>query len=258
MKGQLVFNKYQKFHLKQNHQLNRVFKEKSQQKYLPLCKIFLNEAMDNIGLYTYTRAGLNRGLAGCLPELEQQSLLIANGQFLGIVSKVCSPTLYFFLGEAHLYFLWKFTFSLNMLALTKLYQSLGLLFPCSYRKFNICLDQRFEKEILKILKQKFNQAMVAECLKVLFTNSSRESPEGPKFESCSRQKRLYGTIAAATSGWAMLIKSGYSHILDPALELHRRATSSVRGNITTQSVLTQGEILEEGRYQKKAEILTRL
>ena len=45
----------------------------------------------------------------------------------------------------------------------------------------------------------------------------------------------------------MVINSGYSHISEPALELHRRATPSVGGNITAQLVLTQGEIPEEGR-----------
>ena len=45
--------------------------------------------------------------------------------------------------------------------------------------------------------------------------------------------------------------SGYSHISEPALELYRRVATSVRGNITALSVLTQGEIPEEGRYKKK-------
>ena len=48
----------------------------------------------------------------------------------------------------------------------------------------------------------------------------------------------------------MVIKSGYSHISEPALELHSRAAPSVGGNITAQSVLTQGEISEEDRSEK--------
>ena len=39
-------------------------------------------------------------------------------------------------------------------------------------------------------------------------------------------------------------------ISEPALELHSRAALSVRG-ITAQLVLTQGEIQEEGRTEKK-------
>ena len=38
-----------------------------------------------------------------------------------------------------------------------------------------------------------------------------------------------------------------SHISEPALKLHSRAAPSVGGNITAQSILTQGEIPEEGR-----------
>ena len=38
-----------------------------------------------------------------------------------------------------------------------------------------------------------------------------------------------------------------SHTSEPALMLHSRAAPSVRGNITAQSVLTQGEIPEKGR-----------
>ena len=41
-----------------------------------------------------------------------------------------------------------------------------------------------------------------------------------------------------------------NHISEPTLELHRRAAPSV-GGITTQLVLTQREILEEGRTEKK-------
>ena len=41
-----------------------------------------------------------------------------------------------------------------------------------------------------------------------------------------------------------------SHISEPTLELHSRAAPSVRG-ITTQSVLTQREIPEEGRTEKR-------
>ena len=41
-----------------------------------------------------------------------------------------------------------------------------------------------------------------------------------------------------------------SHISEPALELHGMAALSVRGNITTQLVLTQGEIPEEGSRKK--------
>ena len=36
-------------------------------------------------------------------------------------------------------------------------------------------------------------------------------------------------------------------VSDPTLELHSRAAPSVRGIITNQSVLTQGEITEEDR-----------
>ena len=46
-------------------------------------------------------------------------------------------------------------------------------------------------------------------------------------------------------------KSGYSHISELALKLHSRAAPSVRGNITAQSVLTQVEIPEKGRSEKK-------
>ena len=42
-------------------------------------------------------------------------------------------------------------------------------------------------------------------------------------------------------------KYGCSHMSYPALELHSRAMPSVRGNITAQLILTQGEIPEEGR-----------
>ena len=41
-------------------------------------------------------------------------------------------------------------------------------------------------------------------------------------------------------------------ISEPALELHSRAAPSVRGNITTLLVQTQGDIPEEGRSKKKA------
>ena len=41
-------------------------------------------------------------------------------------------------------------------------------------------------------------------------------------------------------------KSGCSHMSYPALELQSRAVPSFRGNITAQSILTQGEIPEEG------------
>ena len=51
--------------------------------------------------------------------------------------------------------------------------------------------------------------------------------------------------------YAKVINFGYSHISEPALELHSRAASSVGGNITAQSVQPQGEIPEEGR--KKAQ-----
>ena len=44
-----------------------------------------------------------------------------------------------------------------------------------------------------------------------------------------------------------VIDSEYSHISEPAQELHSRATPSVRGNIIAQSVQPQGEIPEEGR-----------
>ena len=44
-------------------------------------------------------------------------------------------------------------------------------------------------------------------------------------------------------------------ISEPALELHSRAAPIVRG-ITTQSVLTQGKIPEEGRTGKKTNDFT--
>ena len=50
--------------------------------------------------------------------------------------------------------------------------------------------------------------------------------------------------------YAKVINSGYSHISEPALELHSRAAPSVRGNITAQSVQPQGEIQEDGRRKK--------
>ena len=50
--------------------------------------------------------------------------------------------------------------------------------------------------------------------------------------------------------YAKVINFGYSHISEPALELHSRAASSVGGNITAQSVQPQGEIPEEGRRKK--------
>ena len=46
--------------------------------------------------------------------------------------------------------------------------------------------------------------------------------------------------------WLWLIKMDNSHISEHALELLNRAAPSVRGIITAQSVLTKGEILEEG------------
>ena len=50
---------------------------------------------------------------------------------------------------------------------------------------------------------------------------------------------------------AKVINSGYSHISEPALELHSRAAPSVGGNIIAQSVQSRGEILEEGRKKQK-------
>ena len=50
---------------------------------------------------------------------------------------------------------------------------------------------------------------------------------------------------------AKVINLGYSHISEPAQELHSRASPSVRGNITTQLVQPRGEIPEEGRKKKK-------
>ena len=47
----------------------------------------------------------------------------------------------------------------------------------------------------------------------------------------------------------MVMNSEYSQISEPALELHSRAAPSVGGNITTQSVLTQEEIPEEGQIK---------
>ena len=44
-----------------------------------------------------------------------------------------------------------------------------------------------------------------------------------------------------------------SHISEPALELHSRTAPSV-GGTTAQLVLTQGEILEEGRIEKQKKI----
>ena len=38
---------------------------------------------------------------------------------------------------------------------------------------------------------------------------------------------------------------------EPALEPHSRAVTRVGGNIIVQSVLTQGEIPEDGRSEKK-------
>ena len=51
------------------------------------------------------------------------------------------------------------------------------------------------------------------------------------------------------SRWTMhkVINSAYSHISVPAQELHSRATLSVGGSITAQSVQLQGKILEDGR-----------
>ena len=50
--------------------------------------------------------------------------------------------------------------------------------------------------------------------------------------------------------YVKVINSGYSHISEPAQELHSRAEPSVGGNITSQSVKPQGEILEEDRKKK--------
>ena len=50
---------------------------------------------------------------------------------------------------------------------------------------------------------------------------------------------------------AKVINSGYSHISEPALELHSRAGPSVGGNITAPLVQPRGEILEEGRKKTK-------
>ena len=52
--------------------------------------------------------------------------------------------------------------------------------------------------------------------------------------------------------YVKVINSGYSHISEPAQELHSRAEPSVGGNITSQSVKPQGKILEEDRKKKKA------
>ena len=49
-----------------------------------------------------------------------------------------------------------------------------------------------------------------------------------------------------------VINSGYSHISEPAQELHSRAWPSVRGNITAQLVQPQGE--NPGGRQKKSNI----
>ena len=49
----------------------------------------------------------------------------------------------------------------------------------------------------------------------------------------------------------MLINSEYTNISEPAQELPSRAMPSVGGNITTQSVQPQGEIMEEGRKKEK-------
>ena len=53
---------------------------------------------------------------------------------------------------------------------------------------------------------------------------------------------------AGLQGYTMVIKNyGSSNISEPTQELHSRATPSVEGNTTTQSVQPQGEIPEEGR-----------
>ena len=51
--------------------------------------------------------------------------------------------------------------------------------------------------------------------------------------------------------YAKVINSGYSHISEPAQELHSRAAPSLGGNITAQSFQPQGEIPEEGRKKVK-------
>ena len=49
-----------------------------------------------------------------------------------------------------------------------------------------------------------------------------------------------------------MIKSGYSHISEPALELYSRAMPNVGGNITAQSVLTHREKSLGKADQKKS------
>ena len=53
-----------------------------------------------------------------------------------------------------------------------------------------------------------------------------------------------------TVNYAKVINYGYSHISEPAQELHSRAAPSVGGNITTQLVQPQREIPEEGRKKE--------
>ena len=50
-----------------------------------------------------------------------------------------------------------------------------------------------------------------------------------------------------------MVSYGDQIISEPALELHNRAGTSVRGNITAQLILTQGKIPEEGRSERKKE-----